>query len=131
TLHSPVRGCGKTTLLVLLELLVAEPYRTDNTTAAPIYHLLNHQLHSLLIDEGDNLGLLSNDVLRSVFNSGHRRSGRVTRLAGGWPRHYPTFAPLAMAAIGAVPLPLQHRSVLIRMRRHAPGEIQLQRLDED
>ena len=28
----PVRGCGKTTLLVLLELLTADPYRSDNVT---------------------------------------------------------------------------------------------------
>jgi hypothetical protein len=57
-LLSPVRGCGKTTLLVLLGLLAAETYRTDNVTAASIYHLLNHRLRTLLIDEGDNLGLL-------------------------------------------------------------------------
>jgi hypothetical protein len=54
-LISPVRGCGKTTLLVLLELLVAEPYRTDNVTAAAIYYLLDRKRHSsLLVDEGDN-----------------------------------------------------------------------------
>jgi hypothetical protein len=85
-LLSPVRGCGKTTLLALLELLVAEPFRTDNTTAAALFHLLDHRLHTLLIDEADNLGLLSNDVLRSVFNSGHRRGGRISRFSGGWPR---------------------------------------------
>jgi len=39
-LLSPVRGCGKTTLLILLELLANDPYRTDNVTAAVIYHLL-------------------------------------------------------------------------------------------
>jgi hypothetical protein len=128
---SPVRGCGKTTLLVLLELLVADPYRTDNTTAAPIYHLLDHHPHTLLIDEGDNLGLLSNGVLRSVFNSGRRRGGRISRFGGGWSRNFPTFAPLAVAAIGSMPLPLLHRSALIRMRRHAPTEIKLERLDEN
>jgi len=36
-LLSPVRGCGKTTLLILLDLLTADPYRTDNTTPAAIY----------------------------------------------------------------------------------------------
>jgi hypothetical protein len=36
-LLSPVRGCGKTTLLALIELLIPDGNRTDNTTAAAIY----------------------------------------------------------------------------------------------
>jgi len=132
-LISPVRGCGKTTLLVLLELLVAEPYRTDNVTAAAIYYLLDRRRRSsLLVDEGDNLGLLRNGVLRSVFNSGHRNGGTISRFVGGWSRKFPTFSPLAVAAIGALPLPLLHRAVVISMRRYAPNEsqFQIQRLDE-
>jgi hypothetical protein len=127
-LLSPVRGCGKTTLLMLLELLVVEPYRTDNVSAATIYHLLDRRSHTLLIDEGDNLGLLNNGVLRTVFNSGHRRGGGVSRFVGGWARKFPTFAPLAVAAIGLLPLPLLHRSVVINMQR-ASGDIE--RLDEN
>jgi len=127
------RGCGKTTLLVLLELLVAEPYRTDNVTAAAVYYLLDRRPRSsLLIDEGDNLGLLRSGVLRSVFNSGHRNGGTISRFVGGWSRKFPTFSPLAVAAIGALPLPLLHRAVVISMRRYAPNESQfrIHRLDE-
>jgi hypothetical protein len=93
-LLSPVRGCGKTTLLVLIELLVAEAYRTDNITPAAIYHHLDRRPRTtLLVDEGDNLGLLTNAVLRSIFNSGHRRGGSVGRFVGGWPRRFSTFTP--------------------------------------
>ena len=75
-LRSPVRGCGKTTLLVLLDLLSAEPFRVDSVSAAAIYHQLDHRPRStLLVDEADNLDLFSNGTLRSVFNSGHRRGG--------------------------------------------------------
>src|SRR5215471_11174662 len=42
-LLSPVRGCGKTTLLILLDLLAANPYRADNISAAAIYHLLDRK----------------------------------------------------------------------------------------
>jgi len=129
-LLSPVRGCGKTTLLVLLELLAADPYRSDNVTPAAIYQLLANREHSLLIDEGDNLGLLNNNVLRSVFNGGARRSGNVGRSVGGRSRRFRTFAPLAVAAIGALPLPLMHRAVIINMHRHPPGGPSLQQLDE-
>jgi hypothetical protein len=127
-LMSPVRGCGKTTLLILLDLLVADSYRTDNVTAATIYHLLDYGSRTLLVDEGDNLGLLGNNVLRSVFNSGHRRGGTISRFVGGRPRRYPTFAPLAVAAIGMMPLPLLHRSVVINMQR---ASTRLERLDEN
>src|SRR5262245_54548546 len=114
-LLSPVRGCGKTTLLILLDLLANDPYRTDNVTAAVIYHLLERQPYSLLVDEGDNLGLLNNSVLRAVFNSGHRRGGSVSRFVDGRPRKFPTFAPLAVAAIGLMPLPLLHRAIVINI----------------
>ena len=129
-LLSPVRGCGKTTLLILLELLVAKPFRSDNVTAAAIYHTLAYQVHVLLIDEGDNLGLLNNNILRAVFNAGHRRGGHIDRLVSGRPWRFSVFAPLAIAAIGLLPLPLMHRSIIIYMRRYAPSEVELQRLDE-
>jgi Protein of unknown function (DUF3631) len=128
-LLSPVRGCGKTTMMVLLELLVAEPYRTDNVTAAAIYHRLDRRPRTtLLVDEADNLGLFRNDVLRSVFNSGHRRGGGIDRLVGGQPRKFRVFAPLAVASIGSLPLPLLHRSAVINMQRS--GKNGVKRLDE-
>lgn len=85
-LLSPVRGCGKTTLLALLELLTNQPHRSDDVTPAAIYYHLSHRPNStLLIDEADNLGLLdTNSALRRVFNSGHRRGGNVTRFVSGW-----------------------------------------------
>jgi hypothetical protein len=128
-LLSPVRGCGKTTLLVLIELLTTRAHRTDNVSAAAIYYLLDRSSHTLLIDEGDNLDLLGNHVLRSVFNSGHRRGGSISRFVGGWSRQFPTFAPLAVAAIGTLPLPLMHRAIVINMQRPA-SEIHIEQLDE-
>jgi hypothetical protein len=128
-LLSPVRGCGKTTLLTLIQLLVAEGDRTDSVTAAAIYYQLDRRPRTaLLVDEADNLDLFRNGVLRAVFNSGHRRGGAVNRFVGGWSPRFPTFAPLAVAAIGVLPLPLLHRSVVINMQRS--GGKQLKRLDE-
>ena len=93
-LLSPVRGCGKTTVLGLIDVLVYEANRTDNVTAASIYYHLEKQPRTTwLIDEADGLDLSRNNVLRSVFNSGHRRGGCVSRYVGGRSREYPTFAP--------------------------------------
>jgi hypothetical protein len=127
-LLSPVIGCGKTTLLALIELLIPEGNRTDNTTAAAIYYNLDRRPRIvLLVDEADGLDLYRDNVLRSVFNSGHRRGGSIDRFVGGEPRRYRTFAPLAIAAIGMLPLPLLHRSVVISMQR---SSARLRRLDE-
>lgn len=90
---SPASGCGKTALLILLDLLTADSYRTDNISPATIYHLLDRGSHTLLIDEADNLGLLANPLLRALFNSGHRRGGAISRFINGRPQRYPTFAP--------------------------------------
>jgi hypothetical protein len=123
-----VRGCGKTTVLTLIELLVPEGNRSDSVSAAAIYHQLERRPRTVLLaDEADGLDLLRSHALRSVFNSGHRRGGAVSRFVGGWWRRYPTFAPLAIAAIGMLPLPLLHRSIVINMQRSAA---QLRRLDE-
>jgi hypothetical protein len=129
-LLSPVRGCGKTTLIVLLNLLCHDPYHSDNITPAAIYHLLATREYTLLLDEVDNLDLAGNKTLRALFNSGYRRGGSLDRFISGRPRKYPCFAPLALAAIGTLPLPLMHRSVVINMQRHPAGGPALQRLDE-
>jgi hypothetical protein len=117
---SPVRGCGKTVFLDLIEQLVLGAHRLDHTTAAYIYYgLAMNPRMTFLVDEVDNLDLRSNKDLRSVFNSGHRQGGSIARFVEGRPRRYPTFAPMAIAAIGDLPLPLMHRCLIINMQRYA------------
>ena len=130
-IRSPVRECGKTTLLVLIERLSARPMRTDNTTAAVIYHMIDLQPYTILIDEGDNLDLKTNGALRAALNSGHLKGSGVTRMVDGKPRRLATFSPLAVAAIGSLPLPLPllSRSIKIDMQR-SDGVNNLRRLDD-
>ena len=129
-LLSAVRGVGKTTLLDCIRLLAAKTAKTDNATPAWIYHHVDRHRGTLLVDEADNLGLATNGILRAVFNSGHRRGGKVSRLSGGQPRDYSTFCPLAIGAIGSLPLPLLHRAIVIHMERH-DGTRKLRRFDEN
>jgi hypothetical protein len=116
-LVSPVRGCGKTTMLALLALLTARGRKEDGITAAAIFRLVDREHCTLLLDEADNLGLDRNGILRSVLNSGHRRGGSITRVIKDAPKKFATFAPMAIAAIGALPLPIMHRSIVIHMSR--------------
>jgi hypothetical protein len=119
-LLSPVNGCGKTTLLSLLGLLVRYGTNTANTTPAVIYYeLARNPLTTWLIDEVDNLDLhrQSNGVVRSVLNMGHTRGATVCRMVKGEPLKIKVFAPLSIAAIGSLPFPLLRRSITINMQR--------------
>lgn len=116
-LTSPVRGCGKTTLLALLELFVHRARRMDGVSPAAIYWRIDLEHPTLLVDEADNLGLAASGNLRAVMNSGHRRGGGIERVISGAPKKFSTFTPMAIAAIGTLPLPLMHRSIVIHMER--------------
>ena len=120
---SPVRGCGKTTALAVIEQLAFRPERMDNATPAVIYHLIDRLQGTLLVDEADNLGLNVNGILRAVLNSGHRTGGSIRRVIKGAPKKFSTFAPMAIAAIGSLPLPLMQRSVIVHMEKTAGGII--------
>jgi Protein of unknown function (DUF3631) len=128
-LTSPVRGCGKTTLLDVIEALCARPLKSDHITPAGLYYAIDRKHATLLIDEADNLGLASHATLRAILNSGHRKGGAVTRYRDGEDRSFSTFAPVVVSAIGTLPLPLMHRSIVIHMERH-DGRRELKRLDK-
>jgi len=129
-LESPVRGCGKTTVLVLLEALGRHSLRFDGVSPAGLFRLIERDHPTLLCDEVDTYGLKGDGGLRQVLNSGHRRGGRILRCTrDGGRQQFSTFAPVALAAIGTetLPLPLQQRSIVIHMKRTART---LKRVDE-
>ena len=116
-LLSPVRNCGKSRVLRLAERLVIRPERHDNITAPTIFRLIDQGAPTLLLDEGDNLGLRIDRTMRGVLNSGYEKGGFISRTIRGEPKSFSTFAPAAVAAIGMLPLPLMRRCVVNRMHR--------------
>src|SRR5262245_37464413 len=113
---SPGPASGKTRLLAVLTKLCREPFSASGITPAALYHRLREvPTTTFLADEGDNYDLAANFKLRRVFNSGHARGGAESLFVDGKARLFPTFAPLALAAIGTLPLPLLLRSFLIRL----------------
>jgi len=129
-LTSPVRGCGKSVGLDVLDCLVARAYLTDNITAAAVYDTIDRTQCTLLMDEFDNQEISAKAALRAVLNAGYRKGRRVTRGVGKQRREYRVFAPIAIASIGPLPLPLMSRSIIIRMKRH-DGSRELRRFDRD
>jgi putative DNA primase/helicase len=121
---SPVKRCGKTTLLEIIAKLLPRPLPTSNVTASVIFRVIEKLHPSLLIDEADSF-MKENEELRGIVNSGHRRdSASVLRNVGDdhEPRSFSTWSPMVIAAIGTLPDTIEDRSIVVSMRRKQPGE---------
>ena len=128
-LVSPVRGCGKTTVLSIANELAFKGTKIDNTTPAVLFRLIDRQHACILLDEVENQDLPVNAAMRAVMNSGHRSDGKITRYLDGSPTSFSTFSPLALAAIGKLPFPILHRSVVLHMERAPSTAKPLTRFD--
>lgn len=126
-LTSPEKRCGKTTTLALVGALVPRPLPASNISPAAIFRAVEAFRPTLLVDEADSFLTArgANDELRGILNSGHTRSGAVVVRTAGEdhePRIFSTWGAKAVALIGALPGTLEDRSVIIQLRRQAPGE---------
>jgi hypothetical protein len=122
---APERGCGKTTLLDLAEMLVPRPIKVENITTAALFRTIEAARPSVLLDEADAF-VRRNEELRGVIDSGHKRNGSVIRLVeidGKLePRKFSTWAPMALAAIQDLPGTIEDRSIRVKMERRRADE---------
>jgi Protein of unknown function (DUF3631) len=88
-----------------------------------LFRLLDDGSPTMLLDEGDNIGLKIDQVMRRVLNDGYERGGRTGRMIKGVNREFSIFAPIAIGAIGTLPLPLMQRSVVITMQRSERNDL--------
>ncbi|MFH9353504.1 DUF3631 domain-containing protein [Kitasatospora sp. NPDC017646] len=125
----PAKRCGKSRLLDVITETCHDPLITVNASSAAIFRSITSKPPTLLVDEADTLfGSVKvaekNEDLRGLLNAGHQRNRPTLRVSG--PDHkvmkFPTFAMAALAGIGDLPDTIMDRSVVIRMRRRAPGE---------
>lgn len=124
-LQSPVKRCGKTTLLQLLSTLVPKPLPASNITPAAIFRAVDMYGPTLLIDEADTF-LKLNPELRGILNSSHNRlTAYVVRCVGE--NHvvetFSTWCPIVIAMIGKLPSTLEDRSIVVSMKRRTSGEV--------
>jgi putative DNA primase/helicase len=121
---SPTKRCGKTTVLKLLGALTCKPLAAATLTPAVLYRVVEAYAPTILVDEADTF-LAEQDELRGVLNAGHdRHSAVVPRCVGDdfEPRVFHVFSAVAIATIGKLPDTLMDRSLVIEMKRKAPGE---------
>jgi hypothetical protein len=123
-LTSPMRRCGKTTVLDILTALVHRPEANVNVTAASLYTAIDQDHCTLILDEADQWATKRGPVM-SVLNSGHSRATAfVPRVIGGVRVRYSTYAAIAIAALGRpLPATLEDRCIIVRMRRKRPDEV--------
>ena len=127
---SPEPGSGKTRALEITETLVPNPVEAINATPAYIFRRISGDgLPTILFDEIDTVfgpRAKENEELRGIVNAGHRRgamAGRcVVRGKVVETEELPAFCALAVAGLGALPDTILSRSVIVRMRKRAPGE---------
>jgi hypothetical protein len=125
-IHSPEPQSGKSRLLEVLHLLVANSSGIQvSPTESFMFRTASH--HTQLLDELDSSS--NREYLRSVLNAGFQRGGIVSRMGeqpGGeyQPQEFPVFGPRALAGIGTKILDVttRDRSFMIRMARQKRSE---------
>jgi len=128
-ISSAEKQSGKTKLLEVLELLVANPWLTGRVTAAVLFRKIDGERPTLLLDESDaafNGEKEYAEALRGVLNSGHKPSGKASCCVGAGAeisyKDFCTFCPKAVAGIGRLPDTISDRAIHIRLKRKSPNE---------
>lgn len=124
---SAEKQSGKSTLLEVLELLVAEPWLTGGVSKAVLVRKINSRAPTLLLDESDAAFAGDKEyaeALRGVLNTGHKPSGKYSCCDGPSlePKDFRTFCPKAIAGIGKLPDTVADRAIHFRLKRAAKSE---------
>jgi Bifunctional DNA primase/polymerase, N-terminal/Protein of unknown function (DUF3631)/Primase C terminal 1 (PriCT-1) len=121
---SPIKQCGKTRLLEVLEPLVRNPWRGTSPSGAALYRMMD-KCPALLLDEvealsGSNKSEPAQAIL-AILNAGHRKGATIPRCFGQEHelRYFRVYGPKAFAAIGKLPDTLSDRSIIVKMQRRA------------
>jgi hypothetical protein len=125
---SPIKGCGKTRVLEILEQLCGKAWRGTFPTAAALYRMMA-EVPTLLLDEVEALRSKQvsevSQAILAVLNAGYRKGATVPRCDGPKNKleYFPVYGPKAFAAIGNLPGTLADRSICIRMQRRTHDQV--------
>lgn len=128
---SPTKGCGKTTVLRLLNQLTRRPKRTGSVSPPALFRAIEEFQPTILLDETDKYLEYGSD-LHALLNEGHAKGAGVWRVLGEKLelREFAIYGAVAFAANGRLPDDLEQRSIVIEMQRRRAGD-ELAELRED
>jgi hypothetical protein len=124
-------GSGKSRALEVTELLVPRPVEAVNVTPAYLFRKVGSEdgRPTILYDEIDTVfgpKAKDNEEIRGLLNAGHRKHSMAGRcvVVGKTVKteEIPAYCAVALAGLGNLPDTILSRSVVLRMRRRAPGE---------
>lgn len=124
---SPEKRSGKTRLLEVLRLLVANPWLTGGTTKAALVRKMHKDHPTLLLDESDaafNGDAEYSEALRGVLNNGFSRGKPYTTCVGNSHevKDFDVFGAKVVAGIGKLPDTVEDRSIPIGLKRRTRSE---------
>jgi hypothetical protein len=124
-LESPVKRCGKTTLMNTVFHMVPRALETEFISKSALFRLIEEYQPTMLIDEVDSF-LHDNEEMRGLLNAGHTRNGTTIisiPMGDGWePRQFKVSGPTVIAGIGRIPETLEDRSITIHLKRRLKNE---------
>jgi uncharacterized protein DUF3631 len=121
-LTSPTKGCGKTRVLTLLEL-VRRPKRAGSISPSALFRVIEKYQPTLLLDENEKYLEVGSDF-HALLNEGHAKGATVLRVLGekldlG---EFAVFGAVAFARNGKLPDDLEQRSIVIELHRRRADE---------
>ncbi len=128
---SPEPGSGKSRCLEVTEPLVPRAVHAINTSPAYLFRKVSDEAGppTILYDEIDTVfgpKAKDNEDIRGMLNAGHRKgasAGRcVVRGNVVSTEELPAYCAVALAGLNDLPDTIMTRSIIVRMRRRAPGE---------
>lgn len=120
---SPEHECGKGRVLDVTEKIVRRPFRTSNSSAAVLYHVISKGNLTVLVDELDSIGDDQRDAICNILKGGFQSNGtahRMTERNGEQVEiEFSTFCPKMIATITLDKLDkaTRSRTIGIRMQR--------------
>jgi putative DNA primase/helicase len=120
---SPEHECGKGRVLDVTEKLVRRPFRTSNTSAAVLYHVISKGNLCVLVDELDSVSDEQRSAICNILKGGYQSNGtahRMTERNGEQVEiEFSTFCPKMIATITLDKLDkaTRSRTIGIRMQR--------------
>lgn len=120
-------GCGKTSLLRIMDNLSNRTLASDDLSPAYLFRAIEAGSPlTIVVDELDSF-LKEQPTLIGVLNSGHKKGGFVGRVEKEGerqvPRRFKTFAPVLYGMIGRPKGTLSSRSLYVRLLRKKPSDI--------
>lgn len=121
--RSPVRQCGKTTLLGLLKRLTFRATPSSSLTPAVLFRTVDKFAPTLIVDEADTF-LVTSPELTGIVNSGHTRETAFVQRMGpsGMVLTFKTFCAKVIAMIGSPAETITDRAIIVNQQRKLESE---------